>query len=124
MADIYLTDVVDVDLNREGLHRSRISRTIGKNDDSVNRFGVRLFRNGMTESLSGATVKGYFTDAAGTRTTITGSVSGNTAFVTLPDDCYETEGDFRLAIKLTQSGVTATVRIVDGTVVNTNYVSV
>ena len=119
---IYHSDIADIDLNRGGLHRIRLMRTIGRDDEAANRFGVRVFRDGAEESLSGATVKGYFTDAEGNRATITGSASGNVASVTLPDDCYAVEGNFRLAIKATQDGVTSTLRIVDGTVQNTNYI--
>ena len=51
---------------------------------------------------------------------LTGTVSGNVAYVTLTDECYTVGGKFSLAIKLSQSGVMVTVRIVDGVVVTTS----
>ena len=44
---------------------------------------------------------------------------GNRAFIQLPQACYNVEGSFTLAIKVIESPVTNTVRIIDGTVVNT-----
>jgi len=120
---VYREDIVSIDLSLEGIHRSRLNNTIGQDDEAANRFGVRVYRDGAEENLEDTTVNGYFTDAEGNRTTITGSASGNVASVTLPDDCYAVEGNFRLAIKATQDGVTSTLRIVDGTVCNTNYIA-
>ena len=48
-----------------------------------------------------------------------GTVSGNVAYVTLPQACYDYEGQFCLSIQLVGGGVTGTMRIVDGMVVNT-----
>lgn len=113
------TDIVDVEMNSGGIFRSFCERSIGKDDDEANVFGVRVLRNGQAEDLTGVSCSGYFTDSCSVRTTISGSVSGNTATVTLPDDCYENEGHFMLAIKLTTSSVITTVRIVDGVIRNT-----
>lgn len=113
---IYKSDIAEVELNGEGVHRTRLSHTIGKSDDDANRFGVRVLRNGKTESLTGISCAGYFTDSQGNRTTLSGTVSGSEAYVTLTDDCYTYAGPFRLAIKLSGGGVTSTVRIVDGTI--------
>lgn len=113
------TDIVDVEMNSGGIFRSFCDRSIGKDDDEANVFGVRVLRDSQPESLSGASCKGYFTDSCSVRTTINGSINGNTAIVTLPDDCYVNEGHFMLAIKLTTNSEITTVRIVDGVVRNT-----
>ena len=115
---IYLNDIVDVDLDRDGISRSRLDHTIGKSDDDANRFGVRVLRDGIPESLGSVSCKGYFTDSQGNRQTITGTVSGSVAYVTLTDACYTYAGPFRLAIKLEGGGVKSTVRIVDGMIEN------
>jgi hypothetical protein len=117
----YKEDIVDIDLNSGKIHRSFLNHTIGHNDKNANRFGVRVFRAGYPVDVSGATVTGYFTDSAGTRTVISNGnyAGGNIAYVTLPDDCYEVNGQFTLAIRLTEDGVTSTLRIVDGTIVDT-----
>jgi len=115
---IYKNDILDVDLDRDSINRSRLNMTVGKSDEDANRFGVRVMRNGEAEDLTGISCAGYFTDSQGNRTTLTGTVSGNEAHVTLTDDCYTYAGPFRLAIKLSGGGVTSTVRIVDGMVEN------
>ena len=111
---IYKEDILDIDLDRNGTNRTRLNRTIGKSDDIANRFGVRVYRNGVAEDLTGCTCRAYFTDSKGNRTTMTGGISGNKAYVTLQQACYANAGAFRLAIKLTGGGVASTVRIVDG----------
>ena len=115
---IYKNDIVDVELNGGGIHRTRMNHTIGKSDDDANRFGVRVLRDGAAESLTGISCAGYFTNSQGARTTLSGTVSGSEAYVTLADACYTVEGPFRLAIKLSGGGVTSTVRIVDGMIEN------
>ena len=121
MADITQINLVDVELNRGEIHREWISHGIGAEDAKANGFGVRVFRDGQPVSLSGASVVGYFKNAAGETITINSgnSVSGNTAYVVLPASCYAIPGIFCLAIKIIGGGVTSTMRIVDGTVMDT-----
>lgn len=108
-----------VDLQAGQLHRSFATFVAGEADVSGNQIGVKLYNNGAAVTLSGASCVGYFSRANGTTVVITGAVSGNTCYVRLPSSCYSVEGNFSLAIKLIQSGVTTTLRIVDGTIVNT-----
>lgn len=115
---IYKNDILPVDLGRNGTNRTRLNQTVGKSDDDANRFGVRVMRNGVAENLTGASCTGYFTGSQGNRTTLTGAVDGNEAYVTLTDACYTYAGPFMLAIKLSGGGVTSTVRIVDGMIEN------
>ena len=118
---IYKSDIVDINLETGSIHRSFLNHTIGSGDNSANRFGVRTFRDGVPADLSGASCQAVFMNAAGVNISLTsyGTVSGNEAYVTLPQACYNVEGQFCLAIKLVQSGVTVTTRIVDGVVSNT-----
>ena len=117
---IYHEDIVDIELNNGSIHRSFLSHTIGAGDALANRFGVRVFRNGAAEDIGG-TCMGLFVRADGTTVTIaSGTVSGNMAYVTLPEACYAVEGQFALAIKCQGSGVTGTLRIVDGVVSRTS----
>lgn len=120
---IYKSDIVDINLESGSIHRSFLSHTIGSGDDDANRFGVRAFRNGTPESLSGICT-GYFIRADGETVVISnGTISGNKATVTLPEACYVVEGQFALAIKVSNGGVTTTMRIIDG-VVNRTTTSV
>ena len=119
---IYHQDIADIELNSGSLHRSFLDHSIGLGDAAANRFGVRVFRNGVAETLSGVTCQGFFRNANGENIALTsyGTIDGNVAYVTLPQACYNIEGMFTLAIKLVGGGVTGTMRIIDGMVDNTN----
>ena len=110
---------VDIELESGTVHRSFMNKSIGEGDINANRFGFRCLRNGAPVSLVGTAVIGHFTRADGNTEELTGVVQGNTAYVTLKKSCYAVEGQFTLTIKLSASGVTGTIRMVDGTVVNT-----
>lgn len=116
---IYREDIVNVELNSGSIFRSFLNHQIGEGDSGANRFGVRVFRGGEEVSVSGATCTGYFIRPEGDTVVITGTASGNTAYVDLPQACYTYEGQFSLAIKLAGGDVTGTMRIVDGVVTNT-----
>ncbi|MBO7661937.1 MAG: hypothetical protein J6U01_01040 [Clostridia bacterium] len=117
---IYREDIVDIELENGTVHRSFMNKTIGEGDIKGNRFGFRCFRNGTPVQLNGSTVVGHFTRADGTTVQIDGgAVTGDTAYIELPEACYAVEGQFALAIKLSGGGRTGTIRMVDGTVINT-----
>ena len=121
---IYHEDIVDIDLSRNGtICRSFMNKAIGEGDTMANRFGVRVFRNGEEENIESSQCQGFFMAPDGTNILISGSsytgVTGNKAWVQLPQGCYANEGQFSLAIKLIGGGVTGTMRIVDGVVSNT-----
>ena len=116
---IYREDIVDVDLQSGTVFRSFMNMAVGEGDAEGNRFGFRCMRNGEPVSLTGSAVLGHFTRADGNTIQLNGSISENTAYVSLPSACYAVEGQFTLAIKLSGGGVVGTIRIVDGTVINT-----
>ena len=122
MAEHYHQDIVSIDLDCGNIHRSFLHRSIGKGDSNANRFGVRVFRGKNAVNLSGVSCQGYFRNSNGENIALTsyGTVSGNVAYVTLPEACYNYEGNFTLAIKLVGGGITGTMRIIDGMVDNTN----
>ena len=115
---LYHEDFVNIELTSGSVHRSFLNRTIGEGDALANRFGICAFRNGEAETLGG-TCTGYFIKSDGGTVVIQGTVSGNTAYVDLPQACYADEGQFALAIKVSSGSVTGTMRIVDGVVANT-----
>lgn len=119
---IYKQDIVDVELNSGTIHRSFLNHSIGSGDTAANRFGIRVLRAGVAVALAGVACQGYFRNANGENIALTshGTVSGNVAYVTLPQACYNVEGNFTMSIKLIGGGVTGTMRIVDGVVDNTN----
>lgn len=117
----YKQDIVDINLNTGSIFRSFLAHSIGFKNDDADRFGIRCFRDGEPVDLTGASCQAVFINPLGTNIALTsyGTVSGNVAYVTLPQACYDYEGQFTLSIQLVGGGVTGTMRIVDGMVVNT-----
>lgn len=123
-AGVFREDIVDIDLDNNGtIHRTFLARAIGKGDKMANRFGVRLWRAGEPVNLDEATTEGFFMAPDGQNILISGasytSTGGNVGWVQLPQACYNVEGQFTLAIKVIDSSVTGTMRIIDGVVDNT-----
>ena len=120
---IYREDLADVELESGKILRTWMHRSIGLADIKANRFGVRVLRGGQPVNIEGSSCIGFFQAPDGTNLQISGStytgVSGNTAWVQLPQNAYAYEGKFTLAIKLVGGGVTGTMRMIDGTVDNT-----
>lgn len=116
---LYQADILKMDMNRAGFHRSFLEHSIGRADNIANRIGVELYRDGEAVDLNEATCEGFFLSPAGEHIVIMGQASGNIAFVDLPQACYNYDGQFTLAIKIIGGGVTGTVRMVDGQIVNT-----
>ena len=119
---IYKEDIVTINLEAGSIFRSFKKHTIGTADSAADRFGIRVKRGDDDVDLSGCSCYGYFRDPQGNNIALTsnGTIDGNVAYVTLPQACYNYEGQFTLAIKLIGGGVTGTMRIVDGVIDNTN----
>lgn len=116
---IYQENIARLDLSIGSFHRSFLNKMIGEGDTLADRFGVEVMRDGEPVSLGNSTCTGYFIRPDGTTVVISGTVNNNIAYVSLPALCYTVEGQFTLAIKVTGGGINGTLRIVDGTVVNT-----
>lgn len=119
---LHQEDIISLDLNRAGFHRSFLNHNIGMDDTKANRIGVRLFRGDEPVNLDEATCEGFFLSPVGQHIVISGQFAqagGNVAYVDLPPACYDYEGPFTLAIKVIGGGVTGTIRMVDGQIVNT-----
>ena len=119
MANQNFIDIVKVERNGGGLSRSFCCKPLGEADGEGNVFGAEMLMNGEPSDLSGCTCTGYFVRPDGITLILSGSISGNRATVSLPSACYAREGVYSLVIKIIGSGFSETVRIVDGTVVNT-----
>ena len=118
---VYREDILNVELESGSINRSFLNHTIGMADNGANRFGVRIFRGGAPVGLAGVSCQGFFRDSHGNNILVNnGETRNNEAYITLPQACYNYEGQFTLAIKLIGDGVTGTMRIVDGVVDNTN----
>ena len=121
---VYHEDIIDIDLEGGNIARSFSNKTIGEGDIAGQRFGFRIFRNKTQESLAGASCVGYFIRPDGITLVINGTAQNGIAYVELPEAACAVEGNFTLAIKLAGTGFDGTMRIVDGTVVNTTTGSI
>lgn len=121
MADIavFHEDFVNVDLDTGTIHRSFVCKMIGEGDQNGNRFGVKLYRGTREIDVTDATCVGYFLRPDGETVVLNGATRNNEAFVTVPRACYVYEGAYTLIIKVVSGTQTATVRIIDGMVVET-----
>lgn len=121
-ADVKKIDLVDIDLDTGRLPQSLYNRNVGLLDADANGFGVRVFRSGVPEDLTGVSVYGYYRTSEGVNRVInTGNVvSGNEAYVVLPGQFYNYKGQFTLAIKLVRGSAISTVRIIKGIIDETH----
>ena len=115
----YREDLVDIELTSGQLHRTFANHMLGEGDENCQRYGVRLFRNGEPEDITGASAVGYFIRADDQTVVLTGGVNRNVAWVELEKSCFMVEGNFTLSIKITGTDITNTLRVVDGTIVDT-----
>ena len=56
----YKQDIVDINLNTGNIHRSFLSHAIGYKNDDADRFGIRTFRDGVPQDLTGASCQAVF----------------------------------------------------------------
>lgn len=115
----YREDILDIELESGSVARSFNNKMIASGDVSGNRYGVRILRGGEPVSMSGAACVGYFIRSDGITLVINGAVADGIAYVELPAAAYAVSGNFTLAVKVSGTGFTETMRIVDGTVVLT-----
>lgn len=122
MANPQKVNIVDIDIGQIGgmIHRSFACRMLGEGDVSGDKLGVRIFNNGEAVNLTGCSCSGYFIKPDGNTTVIAGTISGNTAYIVVPEECYTNPGNFTLSIKVTGTGFAGTMRIIDGTVIDTS----
>ena len=113
MAELYRSDIVDVDIGKS-LLRTYAGIVLNTGDCKANRFGANIIRAGEPVDISGCTVLAYFMRPNLETLPITGVVEGNTVYVDLPAACYAQEGTFSLAIKVSSTDITQTVRVIDG----------
>lgn len=99
-----------VDLGKP-IKKTYIDTLFATEDNAAHLFDITLMRNGAAVSLpSGAAVTAYFIRYADNATmTITGSVSGNVASVTMSKACYNRIGQFALVIKVADGASVSTV---------------
>lgn len=110
MAELIYRHMYKVDVANDPLIRRDVGALLGLYDKAANRFGVELYDNGTALTLSGKTVTGYMIRPDGKTVDISGTASGNQAYVELKENCYLYDGAFTLSLKVGSQ----TVLICDG----------
>lgn len=104
----------ETELN-EGVRVITLSPAFFSDDDEAHSFIVRTTRDGKPESLTGATVRGYFIRPDNATIVLEGSVDEEGhAVVTLDAACYAKKGRFQLVIRATMDDVISTIFCGDG----------
>lgn len=77
----------------------RLTGNVFSADNQANLIGVEVVKNGAAENLSGSCVA-YCIRADQKTVIVAGTVSGNTAYVTLPQACYAVVGQLSVVLKV------------------------
>lgn len=91
---------------------------IHQGDHLANRCGARVEMNRAPVALGGSCV-GYFIRADGAEVPLTGTISGNEAYVELDSECYQAEGQVSLFVKWVNGAQETTLISFAGSVVIT-----
>lgn len=84
-------------------------------DNRGNLVGVRAYKNGSPFNLTG-NCSGYCILANGATVPVSGVVSGNTAYIILPDTAYAVPGPISIILKLVTSTSITTLAAITSTV--------
>lgn len=102
-----------VDLNADTL-QDTLRTPLGMHNAQAQTFAVVVTEGGAPATLTGAGCTGYFIRADGYTVTISGTVSGNVAMVTLPAACYAVQGRCKLSVNVTIGSTIHTLLMVEG----------
>ena len=84
----------------DGLMQEKILEPLALEDALAHVFRITVEEDGSAADLSGCTAFGYFIRPTSDTVMITGTISGNTAEITLPAACYAYIGPCQLMIRL------------------------
>lgn len=84
-------------------------------DNQANLVGAKVYENGEEVELSGSVI-GYCNLANGLSIPVNGSISGNQAYIILPQEAYEVPGLINIILKLIQNSQIMTLCAVVSTV--------
>lgn len=108
-------NIYNVELTKP-LEPINLRSTFLSQDNLGNRIGIRVFENGEPYALSGG-CSGLVQRNDGNTVTVPGVVSGNTAYIDLPESAYAVAGPVVIAIKVVTGDTTTTGLLGYGTVV-------
>lgn len=118
MSSFAHSKTISIDLDKP-LVRVNVGGVMASNDKQADQYSVSITRSGENVPLTGCSAHGYMILPNGETIKITGTVSGNTASVIIPQSGYAYDGAFTLAIKVSGTDYNATVAIFDGHIVQT-----
>jgi hypothetical protein len=85
--------------------------TVFSSDSGGNLIGVRVYRNGTAESISGSCT-GYCILADGASIPVIGTVSGNAAYIVIPAAAYTVPGPINIILKIVDNTNVTTIAAV------------
>ena len=103
---------IDTELHRLPIVK-RLDGQAFSQDSGANKIGVRVTENGEPVTLSG-TVKAFIKKPDGETLDVTGTASGNEAYVVLPSGAYSEVGMIGIYIRLETEDQTITLGGVEG----------
>lgn len=92
-----------------------------ENDNFGNLVGVHVLNNGSPATLSGSVV-GYCVNATGAAIPVNGTLSGNAAYIVLPNFAYSVPGLINIIIKLVTGSTVTTLAAICMTIVGVGSV--
>lgn len=111
-------NIFDIDLQRGRKEPFQLMQPVGEGDAKGIRVGARVTSNGADVDLGGQCV-GKVIRADRSTVPLTGTISGNQAYVTLDQTCCAIEGPIQVAVAWVSGTNITTLVIAYGTVVNT-----
>lgn len=99
-----------------GVRLTRLGQLFATSDHLAHTVKTTVVSSGEPVDLTGAGVIAYFMRADDQTVVVTGTASGDTATVALPEACYAAPGRFQLIVKATLGGERKAIFWGDGTV--------
>jgi len=120
MGEIKRNHFYTVDMDKP-LMRQDCGVLLAEGDNNGDCFSFALNRGGVALALDNAvSVTMYFVRQDGFTVFLDGQCTGNRVEVVLPAHCYVAEGRFSLAVKVSLTGETVTIAVIDGFIRSTH----
>jgi hypothetical protein len=111
-------NIFDVDLMKS--HAPvRLNQMIASGNHEANRIGANVYDNGQPAALNGQ-CSGLVLRADGTTVPITGTISGNQAYIVLDQSACEVPGDIQVAVNWVSGDNITTLLVAYGVVIQTD----
>lgn len=115
---------------KEPQHITPMAGNVFSQDERANKIGVKVTDDGEPVELSG-TVQGSIIRADGVTIVVEGTISGNEAYIVLPDVAYAVVGEIQISIRLINGTEKTTLaacrgyvhRTTTGAVIDAGYLS-